>query len=98
MVRSGKILNMSKKLKNRTCDSNSRCCSPNEIATTPIEGSIVRRDFLKSMGLATGGLMMGFPAIGLNNSKAGYTIPTDKGLSAKWYKSLYERGKAEVYS
>ena len=27
-----------------------------------------------------------------------YTIPADKGLTAEWYKSLYERGFPEVYT
>jgi uncharacterized protein (DUF608 family) len=88
---------MSKNSNNKSCYSNSGCCSPSE-TTTPIEGSIVRRDFLKSLGLATGGILFGIPAIGMKNSSANYTIPINKGLSAEWYKSLYERGAAEVYT
>lgn len=80
-----------------TCDPNSGCCSPKEVETTPTENGILRRDFLKAMGLATGGVLIGFPAFGMSNSKSNYTIPVDKGLSPEWYKSLYERGKAEVY-
>jgi non-lysosomal glucosylceramidase len=83
---------------NNTCDPNSGCCSPKEITNTPVEGGILRRDFLKAMGLATGGVLIGFPAFGMNTSKYEYTIPVDKGLSPEWYKSLYERGQAEVYT
>jgi non-lysosomal glucosylceramidase len=50
------------------------------------------------MGLATGGVLIGFPSFGMGSSKSDYTIPVDKGLSAEWYKSLYERGAAEVYT
>lgn len=80
-----------------TCDPNSGCCSPKESTPTPIENGIRRRDFLKAMGLATGGVLIGFPAFGMADSKFEYTIPIDKGLSPEWYKSLYERGKAEIY-
>lgn len=83
---------------NKTCDPNSGCCSPKEVTNSPSEGGILRRDFLKAMGLATGGVLIGFPAFGMNNSKSEYTIPIDKGLSPEWYKSLYERGQAEVYT
>ncbi len=88
---------MSDSLDNKTCDPNSGCCSPKEVTTTPIENGVLRRDFLKAMGLATGGVLIGFPAFGMSNSKSDYSIPIDKGLSPEWYKSLYERGQAEVY-
>lgn len=79
------------------CDPNSGCCSPKEVTNEVQENGIKRRDFLKAMGLATGGVLIGFPAFGMSNSKSEYTIPVDKGLSPEWYKSLYERGQAEVY-
>ena len=79
------------------CDPNSGCCSPKEVTNEVQENGIQRRDFLKAMGLATGGLLIGFPSFGMNNSNPTYTIPIDKGLSPEWYKSLYERGQAEVY-
>ncbi|MCF8323083.1 MAG: hypothetical protein K9I26_08110 [Flavobacterium sp.] len=79
------------------CDPNSGCCSPKEVTSIPLENGIQRRDFLKAMGLATGGVLIGFPAFGMNNSNSEYTIPVDKGLSPEWYKSLYERGQAEIY-
>lgn len=82
---------------NNTCDPNSGCCSPKEVTNTSSKGSILRRDFLKAMGLATGGVLIGFPAFGMNNSKSEYTIPINKGLSPEWYKSLYERGTVEAY-
>lgn len=81
-----------------TCDPNSGCCSPKEVEVTLTENGILRRDFLKAMGLATSGVLIGFPAFGMSNSKSEYTIPIDKGLSPEWYKSLYERGQAEVYT
>ena len=82
---------------NNNCDPNSGCCSPKEVTSTPVENGIQRRDFLKAMGLATGGVLIGFPSFGMSNSKSEYTIPIDKGLSPEWYKSLYERGQAEMY-
>ncbi len=79
------------------CDPNSGCCSPKEVTTTPAENGIQRRDFLKALGLATGGVLIGFPAFGMSNAKSEYTIPVDKGSSPEWYKSLYERGAVEAY-
>lgn len=84
---------MNKKSNNKICNPNSGCCSPSQTSSTA--GVIVRRDFLKSLGLATGGVLLGLPTLGKKNPT--YTIPTDKGLSHSWYKSLYERGTAEVY-
>jgi len=80
------------------CDPNSGCCTPNQVTNPVAEGGILRRDFLKAMGLATGGVLIGFPAFGMSDSKSDYTIPVDKGLSTEWYKSLYERGQEEIYS
>ncbi len=88
---------MREKSDQKSCNPNSGCCSPSE-ASCAVEGSIVRRDFLKFLGIASGGVLLGFPAFGMKNSSPTYTIPTDKGLSPEWYKSLYERGAAEVYS
>ena len=88
---------MSEKSGNKSCHLNSGCCSPSETSSF-IEGSIVRRDFLKYLGLATGGVLIGLPTVGMENSQSPYTIPADKGLSAEWYRSLFERGAAEVYT
>ncbi len=88
---------MSDAIKNNNCDPNSGCCTPKEATNTIAEGGIQRRDFLKAMGLATGGVLIGFPAFANNNSISEYTIPIDKGLSPEWYKSLYERGAVEAY-
>jgi non-lysosomal glucosylceramidase len=84
-------------LNKNICDPNSGCCTPKEAANTPTEGGIQRRDFLKAVGLATGGVLIGFPTFGMSNFKSNYTIPVDKGLSPEWYKSLYDRGVVEVY-
>ena len=88
---------ISDSLSNDNCDPNSGCCSPKEVTNTLAKGGILRRDFLKAMGMATGGVLIGFPAFGMSNSKSEYTIPVDKGLSPEWYKSLYERGTVEAY-
>jgi len=89
---------MSKEADNQSCNPNSGCCSTSEETGSSIGGGIVRRDFLKFIGLATGGVLLGFPAIGMGNSQSQYTIPIDKGLSPEWFKSLYERGAAEIYT
>ena len=89
---------MSQDSKNKTCDPNSGCCSPNEVPSSLPEGGIVRRDFLIKMGLVSGGLLVGFPAFSINKSQLDYTIPINKGLSAEWYNSLYKRGESELYS
>jgi non-lysosomal glucosylceramidase len=88
---------MSDSIKKNNCDPNSGCCSPREVTNAPTEGGIVRRDFLKAMGMATGGVLIGFPAFGMSNPKSKYTIPVNKGFSPEWYKSLYQRSIAEVY-
>ena len=89
---------MGKKIIIQTCDPNSGCCSPEpEKQQAPID-RIERRDFLKAVGLASGGVLFGFPALGSVSPDGDYTIPIDKGLSPEWYKSLYERGKPEIYS
>lgn len=87
---------MNKPSTSEVCDPSTGCCSPSP--SDHPSGSIVRRDFLKAMGLASGGLLLDFPAFGALRSKKDYTIPVDKGLSARWYKSLYERGVPERYS
>ncbi len=88
---------MNYKIDNKSCAPNSQCCTPSDTSSSSAEGGIIRRDFLKYVGLVSGGVFIGLPAIGMKNSRSMYTIPIDKGLSPKWYKSLYERGAAEVY-
>ncbi len=84
---------------NACCDPSTGCCPPKKtVAAEPIQG-IVRRDFIKMLGLTTSGVIVGANAIGSNNYiGVKYNIPTNKGLSTNWYKSLYERGNAEVYT
>ena len=89
---------MSKNSDNKSCNPNYGCCSPNEGTNKLIEGGIVRRYFIKTMGLASEAFMLSFPAFGKTMPQKSYTIPTDKGLSAEWYKSMYVRGTAEVYT
>ncbi len=81
------------------CASDSGCCSSFEKTNPclPISSNgIHRRDFIKAMGLAVGGAMLGFPAIGKPSSGT-YQIPVNKGLSAEWIEKLYQRGEPEVY-
>ncbi len=83
-----------------TCDPNSGCCSSFEknAPCEPVSGKgIQRRDFIKAMGLASGGVLLGFPASGRQTSGS-YDIPADKGLSAEWYENLYRRGAPEIYT
>lgn len=87
---------MSHKIDNKSCQPNTECCCPSETSSTNAR-SIVRRDFLKYVGLASGGVLVGLPAIGREDSTSMYNIPVDKELSPEWYKSLYERGTAEIY-
>ena len=87
---------MKKKSIPDSCCSDSDCCSP-KVETVENNGGVVRRDFLKTMGLAGTGLLLGFPSFGMSQRKEPYTIPIDKGLSEEWYKSLYERGEPEIY-
>lgn len=90
---------MSSKLNNKTCDPTSGCCTAKETSAPEPSGGIVRRDFIKIMGLSTGGILLGGSGIARNFiNGAMYNVPAYKGLSAAWYKSLYERGNAEVYT
>lgn len=89
---------MSEKFTPENCDPSTGCCSPKPAADTTSSQSIVRRDFLKAMGLLSGGMLLDFPAFGLKKPNPTYTIPTDKGFSAAWYESLYQRGEPESYS
>ncbi len=81
------------------CEPNSGCCSSfgKDSPCNPVQGTAIqRRDFIKAMGLAAGGVMFSFPAFG-RQTAASYDIPADKGLSAEWYENLYKRGGPEVY-
>lgn len=89
---------MSEKLTPESCDPSTGCCSPQPSPTSTPSQSIVRRDFLKAVGLLSGSFLVDFPAFGLKKPKVPYTIPTDKGFSAAWYDSLYQRGEPEFYT
>ncbi|MGY6742296.1 MAG: GH116 family glycosyl-hydrolase [Cecembia sp.] len=81
------------------CVPGSGCCSSFEKTNQclPVSSTgIQRRDFIKALGLAAGGVMLGFPAFGKQTSAA-YQIPIDKGLTEEWFEKLYQRGEPEVY-
>lgn len=82
------------------CEPNSNCCSSFEknAPCNPVSGTgIQRRDFIKAMGLATGGVLLGIPVFG-RHAASSYEVPIDKGLSAEWFEHLYNRGVPEVYT
>ena len=61
-----------------------------------------RRDFMKATSAAAAGAIVPLgrlPIMAGPFTEADYTtlIPADKKLDAAWVKSLYERGKPEVY-
>lgn len=89
---------MSKENKEIKCNPNSDCCSPSNTANILNTEGVVRRDFIKKMGLLSGGLMFGFPSFALNVSKKPHIIPIKKGFSNLWYKNLYKREKEEIYT
>lgn len=83
------------------CNPESGCCPTKEDKPILVENNqVLRRDFMKVMGLG----FVGLTATGLVHplSKTGilqeeYQIPIDKDLDPNWVKSLYERGNPEVY-
>ncbi len=58
-----------------------------------------RRDFLRLAGVGTLGLYAGLPLMAgpFTESEFEDLVPVDKKLSAAWVKSLFERGKPQVY-
>lgn len=59
-----------------------------------------RRDFLKKAAMGTGALSMpNLPVFAgpFSYDESRHLIPEDKKLSPEWIKSLYERGKPEVF-
>ena len=74
--------------KNDPCTCGGHC--------TPI---IDRRDFLRKAGIGSLGLYAGLPMMAGPFSRTEFEdlVPVDKKLSPAWVKSLYERGKPQVY-
>ncbi len=73
------------------CFHSSGCCSS--------ASAMPRREFMKLSTL--GATALAFPFMGcepVSYTSTGHLIPADKMLSAKWIKSLTERGIAEVFS
>jgi hypothetical protein len=81
-----------------TCNPNAGYFAPNEVLNRPAEGGIVRSYFLKTIDFVSGEILSGFPAIGMGKIKKAYQIPIKKGRSTAWYKNLYKRGEAEIYT
>jgi uncharacterized protein (DUF608 family) len=89
--------------KQEQCSPNSGCCEPNTEAPYSKEPQpipVQRRDFMKAMGLLTGGVAAGFPAMGnaLKAKKANPTPTIPQNSDQDWIKSLYERGQPEQYT
>ncbi len=63
---------------------------------TPV---IDRRNFLRMTGLGSLGLYAGLPLMAgpFSASEIGDLVPVDKKLRPEWVKSLFERGKPQVY-
>ena len=76
------------------CDPKSNCCSPQSVSNS-------RRDFIKKSALGVSALS--FPSLPvfagpfIYDSQSGHLIPEDKKLSQKWIRSLYERGKPQLW-
>ncbi|MCG8306937.1 MAG: hypothetical protein MI975_06045 [Cytophagales bacterium] len=88
---------------NEDCSGSACCCNDeagNTYSKAPQQTPIVRRDFMKFLGLMTGGLVSGVSALGNTTDRHtdGYAVPEDKGLDPEWVKSLYKRGAPEIYS
>ena len=76
------------------CDPSTGCCTPSSNTNS-------RRDFLKKAVLGTGALAFpGMPVFAgpFSFDENDHLIPADKKLSSAWVKSLYERGKPEVFT
>lgn len=73
----------------------------NQNLVTQPSNQVQRRDFLKTLGL--GATALTIPGISTFAGPFSYDnmehlVPEDKKLSASWIKSLYERGKPEVFT
>lgn len=74
--------------KNESCGCGGNC-SP----------KVDRRNFLRIAGVGSAGLYAGLPLIAGPFSSSDFQdiVPIDKKLSPEWVKSLFERGKPQVY-
>ncbi len=85
---------MSKDESKITCDPSSNCCSPSTVNETSQSSNIERRDFIKKMGLLSGGLFFGLPSMSMNNVQ----LVRNKYSQPNLFENLYERGQPEIYS
>ncbi len=76
----------------RQCAPSSGCCGPGPSTT--------RRRFLKTTAIGVSALSFPFRSFAgpYEFDADDHLIPLDKKLSASWIKSLYERGKPEVFT
>ncbi|MBJ6369854.1 GH116 family glycosyl-hydrolase [Snuella sedimenti] len=89
-------LKMQNKVVETCCETDTCCDSSDEFLNTDVQ----RRDFMKVMGLGIAGLTMGLthPLRASEIFQDSYKIPINKNLDPDWIKTLYERGKAEIYT
>ncbi len=60
---------------------------------------VMRRDFIKTMGVMMGGLATGLPSPVQSKVRnpGAVVVSEDKGLDPSWVKSLYKRGEPAIY-
>ncbi len=83
-----------KKQRSLSVQTGQDCCSSSV-------RNLERRDFLKMAALgASGFALSGMPVFAgpFSYDEMGHLIPADKKLSESWVRSLFERGKPEVFS
>lgn len=85
---------MSKNESKKSCNPSSNCCTPSKLTEDLEKSTIQRRDFLKKMGLVSGGIFFGLPAISMNNVQ----LIRNNNSQPNLFKNLYERGQPEIYS
>lgn len=76
------------------------CCSGQECCSSSA-GNLERRDFIKLAALGASGLALsGLPVFAgpFQYDEMDHLVPADKKLSEAWVRSLFERGKPEVFS
>lgn len=85
---------MSKNESKKACDPTLGCCAPAKTKENFESGTIERRDFIKRVGLLSGGLLLGLPAMSMNNVQ----LIRNKNSQPNLFENLYERGQPEMYS